>query len=269
MPEQSIHLCFFEVTTEYQSYVGQEQLRTQLNLPCLENVTRSMKKVHTTTIAPSLNAHQPCQSSSQAGTRTQTSPTSSQLKQLIHSTHLPAAPPNSPRHLNQELPHQLHKSITTLHPITKHHVSFTQPHQTSLTIATMCTIHILKCPSCNAITSANHHTCPLTSATQVCHLNHTNSITTYILPGGCTPCLTRVGPYHALPAGDPFVVPPWQRSSFSHDSLVSTTRRCERYLARLRMVRKRVETHARRLSSCLEGSFQRGRGVTGWSPVWA
>ncbi|KAF0323684.1 hypothetical protein GQ607_009130 [Colletotrichum asianum] len=124
----------------------------------------------------------------------------------------------------------------------------------------MCTIHILKCPSCNAITSANRHTCPLTPAAQVCHLNHTNSITTYILPGRCTPCLTRVGPYHALPAGAPFVVPPWQRSSFSHDSLVSTTRRCERYLASLQMLRKRVETHARRLSSGLEGSFQRGRG---------
>ncbi|KAH0429778.1 hypothetical protein CcaCcLH18_08201 [Colletotrichum camelliae] len=110
----------------------------------------------------------------------------------------------------------------------------------------MCTIHILKCPSCNAITSANRHTCPLTPATQVCHANHTNYITTYFLPGGCTPCLTRVGPYHTLPAGAAFVVPPWQRSSFSNDSLVSTTRRSERYLARLRMLRKSLETRARR-----------------------
>ncbi|KAK2738093.1 hypothetical protein CKAH01_07471 [Colletotrichum kahawae] len=124
----------------------------------------------------------------------------------------------------------------------------------------MCTIHILKCPSCNAITSANRHTCPLTPATQVCHANHTNYITTYSLPGGCTPCLTRVGSYHTLPAGAAFVVPPWQRSSFSDDSLVTTIRRSERYLARLRMLRKSLETRARRWSSGLEGSFQRGRG---------
>ncbi|KAF9875158.1 hypothetical protein CkaCkLH20_07424 [Colletotrichum karsti] len=130
----------------------------------------------------------------------------------------------------------------------------------------MCTIHIAKCPDCNHITSLTRHPCASTPRARLCHNNLTNTVTTYLLPGRCDACLTRTGPYHALPPSAA-ATPHALQSSF--ESLSSTLG--QHYAARLRMVRRKLASGAGRFfgsggrrESTRDGEAGRGRRFHLW-----
>ncbi|KAL0937174.1 uncharacterized protein CTRU02_206905 [Colletotrichum truncatum] len=102
----------------------------------------------------------------------------------------------------------------------------------------MCTIHIVRCPHCDALASAHREPCPGTSYNRLCHRGLTNSITTRLFPGRCEACLTKTGPYHTLAPGPTLA----GRSSF--ESLSST--RGARCAVRFRMLWKRLLSRTRR-----------------------